>query len=1078
MSRILVGRSGELAALRTAIADPPSIVLVEGEAGVGKSRLIEEALRDFGGRWLLGQCDALREPFPLGPVLDALRDAAVDLPPVRRLSPLLGALVPVLPEIADRLPPALEPLSDQRAERHRLFRAAAAFLDTLGPVTLVLEDLHWSDQGTWEFLAFLGAHPPAGLAIILSRRPGAPLGAPLAESLARSRARPPVRVNVSPLARPETGRLAATLLGTRTLPEAFVAELFERTAGIPFVIEEVLRDLAKRLPAPREPVRDGPDRTPPREPARGASESATPSEPLRSRPTRTPTSELVRGGPTPSEPVRGGPTRTPPSGPVRGDSEDATPTDPTDGWPEYVAGLTVHALAGLAVPNALRDVLTQRLAGLDERDREVLGAAAVLGPVPDERILATMVDADPGEIARALAGALAVGLLHEQEGRCRFRHALARQVVYEALPSPNRRWLHLRAAQALEADRDRNPRPVAQLAHHYRYADLPAEFVRHAEAAADLALGQGDDATAAGYLLEAVVVPELPRSLRVRLAVKLGRAAIEGLAHAEAVPVLTRLLVDDRLPARARGELRLTLGRLLRQQGRAERGYTEIERSLDDLADPGLRARALAILAAPNTAVGRRLDEHLARAEQAGVAARASGDPQAVLAVRSAYTSLELERGAPGAWLLVDELLADPTLIASPREQARACVNLAQAALQAGHLDRATVLLARGQRVVDQSDHPRLAAVVELVGVLVDRAAGRWDGLEDRLRRLLRRGSEFPAADLDVRLNLGTLLVAYGRTDEAEGWLREVVDLARGAGAVWPLIAGRAALARLLLGAGDPAGALAEARRGLELVRDKGIWSWGAETVQVAVEASIGLDRPAEAARLTEELADGLAGTEVPTARARLAQCRGALLRTGDPVAAATPVDPVRGGDPVAAATLVDPVRGGDPVAAAALVDPVRAELARLGLVVEVARLDEIRGDWRCAAPDAAERDRGAQALRDALAVYGTLGAAADVARVCQTMRTRRLAIPYPWRGGRQSYGDALSPREREVATLAARGRTNQEIAVRLCLSRRTVESHVANALRKLGGRSRRELAGLIDRLDLGDNMAETPKKR
>ncbi|MEV4628028.1 AAA family ATPase [Micromonospora sp. NPDC049523] len=973
VSRILVGRTDELTTLRTAISAPPSIVLVEGEAGVGKSRLVEEALHGFAGHRLLGQCDALREPFPLGPVLDALRDAAVHLPPARRLSPLLGALVPLLPEIADRLPPALDPLPDQRAERHRLFRAAAAFLDTLGPVALVLEDLHWSDQGTWEFLAFLGAHPPAGLSIVLSRRPGSPLGSPLAESLSRLRTRPPVRVSVPPLTRAETGRLASTLLGTEPPPEAFVAELYERTGGIPFVIEEVLRDLAERLPA-------APGQDP-------------------------------------------------------GDPDGVPSPDPAAGWPQ-ITDLTAHTLAGLAVPNVLRDVLTHRLDGLDERAREVLGAAAVLGLVPDERTLATMVGADRGEIARALAGALAAGLLYERDGRCRFRHALARQVVYEALPSPNRRWLHLRAAQALEGDQDRAARPVAQLAHHYRHADLPAEFVRHAEAAADLAIGQGDDATAAGYLLEAVAVPELPRPLRVRLAVKLGRAAIEGLAHAEAVPVLERLLVDDRLPARARGELRLTLGRLLRQQGQAERGYAEIERSLTDLVNPGLRARALAILAAPNTAVGRRLDEHLARAREARSAAAASGDPQAVLAVRSAYTSLELERGAPGAWSLVDELLGDPTLVANPREQARACVNLAQAALQAGYLDRAEALLLRGQQVVDQADYPRLAAVVELVGVLVDRAAGRWTGLEERLHRLLRRGSEFPAADLDVRLNLGTLLTAYGRVDEAEGWLREMVDLARRAGAVWPLIAGRAALARLLLGNGDPAGALAEAHRGLELVRHKGIWNWGADTVQVAVDALAALDRLGEAARLTDELADGLATAEVPTAQARLAQCRAVLLRADDPLAAV------------------------------ALLDPTRAELARLGLVAEVARLDEIRGDWWCAGPDPSGQVRGAQSLRDALTVYGTLGAGADIARVCRTMRTHRVAIPYPWRGGRQSYGDALSPREREVATLAARGRTNQEIAVRLCLSRRTVESHVANALRKLGGQSRRELAALIDRTD------------
>jgi DNA-binding CsgD family transcriptional regulator len=78
-------------------------------------------------------------------------------------------------------------------------------------------------------------------------------------------------------------------------------------------------------------------------------------------------------------------------------------------------------------------------------------------------------------------------------------------------------------------------------------------------------------------------------------------------------------------------------------------------------------------------------------------------------------------------------------------------------------------------------------------------------------------------------------------------------------------------------------------------------------------------------------------------------------------------------------------------------------------------------------------------------------------------MRRLGVPVPYPWRGGRKSYGARLSPREGEVAALAASGATNQEIAERLFLSRRTVESHVATALRKLGGHSRRDLAALLE---------------
>jgi DNA-binding NarL/FixJ family response regulator len=62
-------------------------------------------------------------------------------------------------------------------------------------------------------------------------------------------------------------------------------------------------------------------------------------------------------------------------------------------------------------------------------------------------------------------------------------------------------------------------------------------------------------------------------------------------------------------------------------------------------------------------------------------------------------------------------------------------------------------------------------------------------------------------------------------------------------------------------------------------------------------------------------------------------------------------------------------------------------------------------------------------------------------------------------RRGRRGYGTRLSPREADVARLAAMGNSNQAIAAALYLSQRTVEGHVASALRKLGLHSRHELA-------------------
>jgi predicted ATPase len=74
-----VGRERDLAALSSALAGAPAVVLIEGEAGIGKSRLIAEFLASPGGqarRALVARCPPFRQPHTLGPVTDAIRQAA------------------------------------------------------------------------------------------------------------------------------------------------------------------------------------------------------------------------------------------------------------------------------------------------------------------------------------------------------------------------------------------------------------------------------------------------------------------------------------------------------------------------------------------------------------------------------------------------------------------------------------------------------------------------------------------------------------------------------------------------------------------------------------------------------------------------------------------------------------------------------------------------------------------------------------------------------------------------------------------------------------------------------------------
>ena len=134
-----------------------------------------------------------------------------------------------------------------------------------------------------------------------------------------------------------------------------------------------------------------------------------------------------------------------------------------------------------------------------------------------------------------------------------------------------------------------------------------------------------------------------------------------------------------------------------------------------------------------------------------------------------------------------------------------------------------------------------------------------------------------------------------------------------------------------------------------------------------------------------------------------------------------------------------------------------------IGRPYEIARVTELLG---CALGAAGDRATATARLDEALAGYRRLGATHDTAR-CQ-QRLRELGLAKPAGRGRRGYGDELSPRERQVADLVARGATNHDIAEALFLSPRTVEQHVARMLRKLG----------VGRADVGAALRERAGRR
>ncbi|NUR24369.1 MAG: AAA family ATPase, partial [Catenulispora sp.] len=251
-----VGRRDELGVVLSALESPPAIVLIEGEAGIGKSRLAYEAaaaLTSTGGHVLTGLCHPLREPVPFGPVIDALSKADHLLPPVQRIPRTAGALGALLPDLADRLPAPPPPAQDAGEERHRRMQGVRSFLTALGPVTLVVEDVHWADEGTRELLLLLSRDMPEQLGLVLTFRgadlqPGSPL---LGSAFQRQPGTAGAVVHLTPLTEQEVWELARNALGDDA-DAALGRPLYERSAGVPLVAEEdliTLREKARRTAA-------------------------------------------------------------------------------------------------------------------------------------------------------------------------------------------------------------------------------------------------------------------------------------------------------------------------------------------------------------------------------------------------------------------------------------------------------------------------------------------------------------------------------------------------------------------------------------------------------------------------------------------------------------------------------------------------------------------------------------------------------------------------------------------------------------------------------------------------------------
>jgi DNA-binding CsgD family transcriptional regulator len=249
-----VGRAEELARLLAALDQAeqgqPAMVLVAGDAGVGKTRLVAELAhqaRQRRARVLVGGCLEVGDVgLPYVPVVAALRGFVAEadnrelLAAAAKGLPRLGRLLPELPD-QPNAPASL----GEGLEQLQLFDGVGSLLVRLSehaPLVLVLEDLHWADASTRELVAFLHQTLRTGRLLLVATYRSDELQRrhPLRPWLAELGRRPGVaRLELGPLSRAELAEHLASLRGQR-LSAAAVERIFARSEGNPFYAEELL----------------------------------------------------------------------------------------------------------------------------------------------------------------------------------------------------------------------------------------------------------------------------------------------------------------------------------------------------------------------------------------------------------------------------------------------------------------------------------------------------------------------------------------------------------------------------------------------------------------------------------------------------------------------------------------------------------------------------------------------------------------------------------------------------------------------------------------------------------------------
>ena len=706
-------------------------------------------------------------------------------------------------------------------------------------------------------------------------------------------------------------------------------------------------------------------------------------------------------------------------------------------------GAFLHADDLTAVPDAVAAALGQQVVGLSEDARRLAWGAAVAGEPVDLPLAAATAAIGEEHALGSIDELLDVHLLTATDlpGRYRFRHPIVRRAVYEAAGEAWRLAAHGRAAAALAA----RGGAIAARAHHVeRCARIGDEQAIGVLVAAARDVAPRAPVGAARWLMAALrLLPQDGSSHGRRLELLIGAAGalvaagrleqgLDALREALALVPAQAGAVRVRLIGMCAGAENLL--------GRHDAAHARLLHALADVADHGSAdAAALQVELAADAIFDTDFASMLDWAERARTTARAHDEPAltavaAALACYAEYTlghtgRAELARAEAVAALdsLSDEALAG---------RLDAPYYLGYAEYFCERYDDAIRHLERGIAVSRVSGQGQflvpmmvgLAFALEVPGRLAESLEVAESAVEAARLAGNRQVTGFALlAEAWSAAMCGNLAQTLRAGEEAltsiEGLDESVLTRAN-----------RETVAAAFIEAGDPERGLAQAQRAgapdfAHVDPGRRAWLY-AELAQAELARG---DRAAAEAWLArgEHTADGL---ELPLRSAALLHTRACMLLADDRCSEAADT------------------------AGRAI------ELAQsVGAVLQSARSRTLLGAAR---GRAGQREDAVALLRDAEAQLASCGAQRLRAEAARELRRlgRRTTAPQRRAGGGGGGLDALSGREREIATLVAQGYTNRRIAKQLFLADKTVESHLTNVFAKLQVGSRAEVAERIGR--------------